>query len=109
MPIVLIVMRMCPPLFASLVGVGPANERHRPSRADDRIDAIRTSMRPDFPASPRQRYGGAPDECCEYRSEEHTSELQSLMRISYAVFCLKKKIKSSRHQYDIDRKPYKKQ
>src|SRR3546814_9633324 len=28
------------------------------------------------------------------RSEEHTSELQSLMRISYAVFCLKKKTKS---------------
>src|SRR3546814_10455221 len=27
-----------------------------------------------------------------YRSEEHTSELQSLMRISYAVFCLKKKM-----------------
>src|SRR3546814_4369094 len=29
----------------------------------------------------------------QLRSEEHTSELQSLMRISYAVFCLKKKIK----------------
>src|SRR3546814_1148801 len=28
---------------------------------------------------------------CFFRSEEHTSELQSLMRISYAVFCLKKK------------------
>src|SRR3546814_8202657 len=28
---------------------------------------------------------------CPIRSEEHTSELQSLMRISYAVFCLKKK------------------
>src|SRR3546814_2071009 len=28
---------------------------------------------------------------CVVRSEEHTSELQSLMRISYAVFCLKKK------------------
>src|SRR3546814_5726463 len=28
---------------------------------------------------------------CQGRSEEHTSELQSLMRISYAVFCLKKK------------------
>src|SRR3546814_3348469 len=28
---------------------------------------------------------------CGHRSEEHTSELQSLMRISYAVFCLKKK------------------
>src|SRR3546814_7248089 len=31
------------------------------------------------------------------RSEEHTSELQSLMRISYAVFCLKKKKKHSKH------------
>src|SRR3546814_8982515 len=30
-------------------------------------------------------------ELVEARSEEHTSELQSLMRISYAVFCLKKK------------------
>src|SRR3546814_6057727 len=30
------------------------------------------------------------------RSEEHTSELQSLMRISYAVFCLKKKIKENK-------------
>src|SRR3546814_9834540 len=34
------------------------------------------------------RYGGRP---VLLRSEEHTSELQSLMRISYAVFCLKKK------------------
>src|SRR3546814_15451008 len=32
------------------------------------------------------------------RSEEHTSELQSLMRISYAVFCLKKKTKHNIHQ-----------
>src|SRR3546814_1626982 len=32
------------------------------------------------------------------RSEEHTSELQSLMRISYAVFCLKKKRKQKNHQ-----------
>src|SRR3546814_7722394 len=31
----------------------------------------------------------------EMRSEEHTSELQSLMRISYAVFCLKKQTKST--------------
>src|SRR3546814_4845675 len=30
--------------------------------------------------------------CKSIRSEEHTSELQSLMRISYAVFCLKKKL-----------------
>src|SRR3546814_7181230 len=32
------------------------------------------------------------------RSEEHTSELQSLMRISYAVFCLKKKKKNIKQQ-----------
>src|SRR3546814_4985822 len=48
------------------------------------------------------------------RSEEHTSELQSLMRISYAVFCLKKKKKqttkktkaqiSSTHQHHTDHK-----
>src|SRR3546814_1373579 len=31
------------------------------------------------------------------RSEEHTSELQSLMRISYAVFCLKKKKNNTQH------------
>src|SRR3546814_2488547 len=36
------------------------------------------------------------------RSEEHTSELQSLMRISYAVFCLKKKIRL-RHNYISNR------
>src|SRR3546814_3428514 len=37
------------------------------------------------------------------RSEEHTSELQSLMRISYAVFCLKKK-KINRFRYKYTRK-----
>src|SRR3546814_1097631 len=35
------------------------------------------------------------------RSEEHTSELQSLMRISYAVFCLKKKITSKSQEPTI--------
>src|SRR3546814_9210116 len=34
-----------------------------------------------------------------HRSEEHTSELQSLMRISYAVFCLKQKNKKSLQYY----------
>src|SRR3546814_2297092 len=41
---------------------------------------------------PRRRPGHRP-----HRSEEHTSELQSLMRISYAVFCLKKKKKDYRY------------
>src|SRR3546814_3193340 len=35
------------------------------------------------------------------RSEEHTSELQSLMRLSYAVFCLKQKIKCTIINYQI--------
>src|SRR3546814_2453524 len=42
------------------------------------------------------RSGRQPD--LSYRSEEHTSELQSLMRISYAVFCLKKKKRDSNIQ-----------
>src|SRR3546814_1044076 len=37
------------------------------------------------------RTASGSDALAQYRSEEHTSELQSLMRISYAVFCLKKK------------------
>src|SRR3546814_2865456 len=37
------------------------------------------------------------DRGAEKRSEEHTSELQSLMRISYAVFCLKKKNTARKH------------
>src|SRR3546814_8066799 len=40
-------------------------------------------VRPQHPVEHRQAH--------QSRSEEHTSELQSLMRISYAVFCLKKK------------------
>src|SRR3546814_2874816 len=45
--------------------------------------------------------------CCRdasvraFRSEEHTSELQSLMRIPYAVFCLKKQIKKKQQVYTI--------
>src|SRR3546814_2246238 len=42
------------------------------------------------------------DEAVHIRSEEHTSELQSLMRISYAVFCLKKKKhKTTTKQYQL--------
>src|SRR3546814_9043669 len=44
-------------------------------------------------------HGSAPRKCRNNRSEEHTSELQSLMRISYAVFCLKKK-KTKTHEHN---------
>src|SRR3546814_8731917 len=48
--------------------------------------------------------GTRDDEHAITRSEEHTSELQSLMRISYAVFCLKKNKKKSKH-YNYKTKP----
>src|SRR3546814_4680984 len=51
---------------------------------------------------PRAQAGG---EFLTQRSEEHTSELQSLMRISYAVFCLKKKkrniVTRNKHKTEI--------
>src|SRR3546814_4598529 len=61
------------------------------SQPPESLSRHRARRRPSFadvlPARRRSRNAG--------RSEEHTSELQSLMRIPYAVFCLKKKI----HEY----------
>src|SRR3546814_3896572 len=74
--------------------------------------------RPPGPTSPaRVPAGGAGAPCCRLRrqrpwsrSEEHTSELQSLMRISYAVFCLKKKNEhKNKHKADEVKKKLKKQ
>src|SRR3546814_9335473 len=48
------------------------------------------------PFAQQQREAACVGVCRGLRSEEHTSELQSLMRISYAVFCLKKK--KNQHQ-----------
>src|SRR3546814_9345467 len=51
-------------------------------------------------AAPQRRERGSGPEEPRPRSEEHTAELQTLMRISYAVFCLKKKNKSDRLAYN---------
>src|SRR3546814_9787925 len=48
----------------------------------------------------RPQFGEAARQICQ-RSEEHTSQLQSLMRISYAVFCLKKKTNTHNNQSPI--------
>src|SRR3546814_2681243 len=76
----------------------------RPPRSTrtDTLFPYTTLFRSDAVAAPAARFRdrhAAPDargaveveEPLRRRSEEHTSELQSLMRISYAVFCLKKK------------------
>src|SRR3546814_4201125 len=60
-------------------------------QADDRAEAFADRVA-QIPAG-TERVAGI-------RSEEHTSELQSLMRISYAVFCLKKKQKKKTHCID---------
>src|SRR3546814_4978314 len=71
-------------LFRSAVGVGGVDE------VDPQIERVMdaghrlVALHPDAVGQPRT-------EGDFRRSEEHTSELQSLMRISYAVFCLKKK------------------
>src|SRR3546814_8933457 len=67
------------------------------ARADGRCRRMsdsdrRTWLQPGRRRDPPDLYGCAGIDAG--RSEEHTSELQSLMRISYAVFCLKKKTKS---------------
>src|SRR3546814_6713844 len=53
--------------------------------------AVRTGTGARHQVEPRHRPVRRHRPLDECRSEEHTSELQSLMRISYAVFCLKKK------------------
>src|SRR3546814_6786157 len=58
-----------------------------------RIEEPRRPKQPVLDCAPQAPVATAAISYCrEARSEEHTSELQSLMRISYAVFCLKKKI-----------------
>src|SRR3546814_7774989 len=81
---------------------GAGTVRPRQSETDratrGAADADRLSRKPGFrpgsaraPADPDGQNDGA-------RSEEHTSELQSLMRISSAVFCLKKKKRKHKHK-----------
>src|SRR3546814_6720810 len=75
----------------------------------DRLGLLRTDDEVDVVVRDRETVGqvfhlvdiGQDDG--DLRSEEHTSELQSLMRISYAVFCLKKKTKTIKHKPDSHR------
>src|SRR3546814_11339159 len=69
-------------LFRSARGMGTPKILHSRASRVAIMKGLRTISRNTLPPFWRARMA---------RSEEHTSELQSLMRISYAVFCLKKK------------------
>src|SRR3546814_1805679 len=83
----------CPPTLRPLLPVALAVPPTPPRRTASSPTSIPTSSA-SLPVS-------AP--CATWRSEEHTSELQSLMRISYAVFCLKKKKKKTHMKYRDDK------
>src|SRR3546814_4897130 len=78
-------------LFRSL----PRGQRHPGIQSGDRVELADGPAQPSSePSSSDPGWRGGQPGASEFRmprSEEHTSELQSLMRISYAVFCLKKK------------------
>src|SRR3546814_3665361 len=95
-------MRICPDRARRAAGVDATAHAASPCRSRSFYSAARytvsstagesTSL-PSSRTRPSCRLHTQP--CTDrFRSEEHTSELQSLMRISYAVFCLKKKTKT---------------
>src|SRR3546814_3331430 len=77
-----------PPTRQRILGPRPARRRGRPERRVACASALslRGNARAEVRLGQRNEVVSRPR-----RSAEHTSELQSLMRISYAVFCLKKK------------------
>src|SRR3546814_6316797 len=74
--------------------------------ADAGVVASRNRTRKEVKLTIRAAHGGRVQHAFG-RSEEHTSELQSLMRISYAVFCLKKKNKISSQPTEPKEKEHK--
>src|SRR3546814_8003273 len=94
---VAITFRRKPPIAA--VAAEEENERHRAGRRARRDGTAETIMDPSAIIAATAANLGVPDvlrwpaddQVTEFRSEEHKSELQSLMRIQYAGFCLKKK------------------
>src|SRR3546814_5190022 len=75
-------------------GLAHRERNQKGDRADRRNIPAKEPLMPPLLQQQRDIFGGAAkDRRGDRRSEEHTSELQSLMRNSYAVFCLKKKNK----------------
>src|SRR3546814_3085246 len=74
--------------FFLFEGVDQLDRREEADPLSMMLDGLNAQRRPPAASQPSTETA--------LRSEEHTSELQSLMRISYAVFCLKKKNKNTR-------------
>src|SRR3546814_4762049 len=87
--------RLSPGFQPAMAPAQPSSSREA-DHARRRVDAGSAHRREQFCSlsfklQPRVLMRAMPGHSIDARSEEHTSELQSLMRISYAVFCLKKK------------------
>src|SRR3546814_5510019 len=78
--------------------VGQAGATAAASAATATVSAAGAAVPAGAPVSTPVASGGSGNGIAS-RSEEHTSELQSLMRISYAVFCLKKKKQTQKQQH----------
>src|SRR3546814_6616731 len=87
------------PLFAQQAAASGQKVQSIPARSPPRTSLRSTRRRARVRCPPRHT---APPPAPARRSEEHTSELQSLMRISYAVFCLKNK--NTKHIVSIHNK-----
>src|SRR3546814_2588766 len=89
------------PMVRNLAAVEQRGFRLDQQWVADQLDAVEDTVEEaSFDLAERYELGdeaeGLDISWAPTRSEEHTSELQSLMRISYAVFCLKKKKKSNK-------------
>src|SRR3546814_3407635 len=86
-----------PPVATLLIPIAPVIRRalcrEEKAWAGDRSDSDRVARSSRLVLARRLRQSVDEFAVSRERSEEHTSELQTLMRISYAVFCLKKKTK----------------
>src|SRR3546814_8066311 len=86
--------------FPAAAGEQAVDAAKRLDAASHRLDEAWQTVRPrqlhDRLDYAEQVHGAVVDLAHQQRSEEHTSELQSLMRISYAVFCLNKNTKTKK-------------
>src|SRR3546814_7038304 len=96
------VIKAVPPLVTKFIERAPAiekdlkelpKEKQLSDFDDKQLGKLAKLMKVEVSVLKEQRdmWNSPVEDTAEARSEEHTSELQSLMRISYAVFCLKKK------------------